>query len=298
MKKTHLFRTALVLGLSIAIQSANAGDVDYSLQLQPHWAAMQDGQGAGSDGNGYLEVSRFYNVREAYSNVEAGEWELEVEGAWEKFNDSDDFSTAVSIKYGYTDTLHIELELMSIELFEGGGRGAGDLELLLFNQFTGDTGDSPAFAAWIAARFPTGDGSNGIDGELHLNFTKDLGNGWRGHLEGFGKVNDGERGDGGGGNDFFDDDSGFFGDDDDRRSFQWGVGVGFDYQCGENGLGIINYLNESSELEGNARVQTLELGYVHHLNADEALKFAFDINLDGHDASGDFAAKIQWALEF
>ncbi len=303
--KTHLFRTALVLGLSFAVQSANAGDVVKSSQSQSPWVATQDGSdGGGAASNGYMEVSKFFNVREAFSNVEAGEWELELESAWDKFDDSDDFSMGASIKYGYTDTMHIELEFMPIVLFEGGDQGAGDVELTLFNQFSDETDDMPAVAAWLAARFPTGDGSNGVDGEMHLNFTKTLGDGWRSHVEGFGKVNNGERGDGDRGNDRFDgllsfkDNLLFGGNNDGRRSFQWGMGVGLDYQSSDNGLCIINYLNESSETEGDARVQTLELGYVHHLNEDEALKFAFDFNLDGNDSSGDFAAKVLWALEF
>ncbi len=293
--KTHLFRTALVLGLSLAVQSANAEDVVSPIHLQPQWTAVQDGGSGDTATNGYNEVSSFFNVREAFSNVQAGEWEWEVGSAWETSHDSDDFSMATSIKYGYTDTMHIELEIIPIVLFDGGDMGAGDLELKLFNQFSDEDGDMPAFGAWLAARFPTGDGSNGVDGELHLNFTKTLGDGWRGHLEGFGKVNDGEHGDV---DDDDDDGSIFAKDHEGRRSFQWGAGIGLDYASSDNGLCIINYLNESSETEGDSRVQTLELGYVHHLNADETLKFAVDINLDGHESSGDFGAKVLWTLEF
>jgi len=303
--KTHMFRTVLVLGLSLAIQSANAGDVISPTHLQPQWTTAQDSDDGGNVVSGYQEVSAFFNVREAYSNVEAGEWEWEVGSAWETSHDDDDFSMSTSIKYGYTDTMHIELELLPVVLFDGGDMGAGDLELTLFNQFSEEAGDWPAFAAWLAARFPTGEGSNGVDGELHLNFTKALGHGWRGHLEGFGRVNDGEHGDEGDNNhdDVFSRVNGrrlssIFNNNEGRRSFQWGTGVGLDYACSDNGLGIINYLNESSETQGDSRVQTLELGYVHHLNADETLKFAVDINLDGHDSSGDFGAKVLWSLEF
>jgi len=154
--------------------------------------------------------------------------------------------------------------------------------LIVFYQFLHEDETWPAFASWAEMRIPTGEGSSGVDGELHFNLTKTLVENFRGHLEGFIETANGGRGDEGDG----------------RRPFQWGIGVGFDYQFTEQTIGTINYLNRSSEEEGHSNLNILELGMVHELAENQHLKAAIDIGLDDNEETPNFGAKLQYSIEW
>ena len=242
-------------------------------------AAAQEAE----ESHDYREISDFFNVREANANVEQGEWELEFESQWKTGPEGDDdFSLSTNLKYGITDDLWVELELLPINLGDGGDQGAGDLALIVFYQFLHEDETWPAFASWAEMRIPTGEGSSGVDGELHFNLTKTLVENFRGHLEGFIETANGGRGDEGDG----------------RRPFQWGIGVGFDYQFTEQTIGTINYLNRSSEEEGHSNLNILELGMVHELAENQHLKAAIDIGLDDNEETPNFGAKLQYSIEW
>ncbi len=232
----------------------------------------------------YKEVSDFFNVREANSNVTAGETELEFEVHWSTGQGGDDdIAPAMSLKHGITDDLWAEIELLPINIGDGGDQGAGDLALVLFYQWWHESDGMPAFATWIEGRFPSGDGSNGVDGELHLNLTSTWAPGFRGHLEGFVKTANGISGDG---------------DEENIRDFQWGAGPGVDFDLSDQTIAVVNYLNSASEEYGSSNTQVLELGLAHELAPQQHVKFAFDINLDHDDGAADFAAKVQWSIEW
>lgn len=232
----------------------------------------------------YKEVSAFFNVREANSNVTAGETELELGAFWSTGQGGDDnIGPTMSLKHGFTDDLFVEVELLPINIGDGGGQGAGDVALILFYQWLHETDGMPAFATWLEGRFPTGDGSNGVDGELHFNLTKTLAPCFRGHLEGFVKTANGIAGDG---------------DEENIRNFQWGAGPGVDWDLSDQTVAVVNYLNGSSEEYGSSNTQVLELGVAHELAPQQHLKFAFDINLDHDEGAADFAAKIQWSIDW
>lgn len=233
----------------------------------------------------YKGVSAFFNVREANSNVRAGETEFELSFHWSTGTGGDDYlAPGASLKYGFTDDLFGEIELVPVSLGDGGDHGAGDVALILFYQWCHESGDMPAFATWLEGRFPSGDGSEGVDGEMHFNLTKTWAPGFRGHLEGYVKTANGVSGD---------DD-----DDADIRDFQWGVGPGFDWDWNDQTVGILNYVNRASDEYGSSNAHVLELGLAHALSEDQHLKFAFDINLDHDESEPDFAAKVQWSLEW
>ena len=232
----------------------------------------------------YRGVSGFFNVREANSNVTAGETELEFTFHWATGAGGDDYlAPGVSLKRGLTDDLFAEVELLPVSLGDGGGHGAGDLALILFYQWWHETDGMPAFATWIEGRFPTGDGSNGVDGELHLNLTQTWAPGLRGHLEGFLRTANGISGDG---------------DEENIRDFQWGAGPGFDWDLSDQTVAVLNYVNGSSGHYGSSNTNVLELGVAHELAPQQHVKFAFDINLDHDEGNADFAAKVQWAMEW
>ena len=233
---------------------------------------------------GYKEISSFFNIREANANVDQGEWELEFEGEWSTSSDGsdDDVEAAVSLKYGITDDVWVEIEVLPINLGDGGNQGAGDLGLSLFKQWTKEGEHWAAFATWADMRIPTGDGSEGVDGALHFTITKTLAPRWRMHWDGYIMTANGEIGD----------------DDSDRRHFQWGLGPGFDYEFSEATIGTINYLHRSSEEYGHSNVHVLERGVAHELCEGQHLKAAVDIGLDGRKDNDNFGAKLQWSIEF
>ncbi len=231
----------------------------------------------------YHELSDFFNVREANANLSQGEWELEFATEWATgAGGDDDISIAGSLKYGISDSMFLELEGLPINLGDGGDQGAGDLAVILFNQIMRETETMPAFAVWAEMRVPTGEGSSGVDGEVHFNFTKELIGKLRGHLEGYVESANGGRGD----------------EDENRRHFQWGTGFGADCKCTENMVLTVNYLITSSEEYGHSNNHVVELGAAYELSETQTIKVAFDIGVDGREETPDFATKILWSIEF
>ena len=236
-------------------------------------------------GSDYREISSFFNVREAYPNVFKSEWELELKSGWETGNGGDDdvfFGT--SLKYGFTDVTYLELEVIPINLGDGGDQGAGELELTLFHQWTSESDAPVAFATWASMRIPSGDGSRGVDGTLNGAITKSLGGNWRAHLNGYVMTANGAMGGG---------------DDDNRRDFQWGLGTGLDYQFDADTIGTINYINRSADQNGESNDGIVEVGVVRKIADNQHLKFAVDVDVHGgNDDIANVGAKLQWSIEW
>ncbi len=114
--------------------------------------------------------------------------------------------------------------------------------MILFKEWWKENDVIPAFGTWIESRFPTGDGSSGVDGSLHFNFTKQLLPDFRGHFEGFIETANGAPG----------------GDDENRHLQR--VGPGFDYSFSPDTIVALNYLNRSSDEFGHHNENILELG--------------------------------------
>jgi hypothetical protein len=235
--------------------------------------------------SGYRGVSAFFNVREANANVDQGEWEFEVPAFWTTDTEGgdDDFRMGTTIKYGISQGTYVELALVPINIGDGGDMGAGDLELELFHTCIQETDSRPAFGAWLEGRFPSGDGSTGVDGTLGMSVTKSFNDKLRGHMAGFLETANGAPG----------------GEDEEgRRDFQWGAGIGVDYRCSDKTLGLINYFNRANDRNGSPNQNILEIGVDHELCPGQHLKAAIDIGLDGNESTPDFGAKLQWGIEF
>ena len=251
------------------------------------------GKACGEAGK-YREVSDFFNIREANSSVEKGEWELEQSGSWETLSDhsDDDVYTWTSLKYGVTEDLFVELEVMPLNLGDGGDQGNGDLLFQVFNRFVKETDVLPSIASWAEMRIPSGDGSSGVDGAFHFNVSKTLLCNFRGHFEGWVETANGHHGagDGGDATSF----AGFFGErEPGRRHLQWGMGPGFDYSFDEKTVAVLNYLMRSSDENGQHNSNILELGLARQLLSRVWLKTAMDIGLDGQEETPNFALKLQ-----
>jgi|GEM_PF-1161260 len=240
-----------------------------------------DNSNDGAKSHDYREISDFFNVREANVNTVAGEWELELEDEWVTGNGGDDdFDFTPNLKFGLNDDMFIEVEVLPLRIGDGSDQGNGDFAVQLFDQFSRETERYPAVAAWIEGRFPTGEGSSGVDGELHLNLTKTLVPDVRGHLEGFAKTANGGRGD----------------EDNNRRAFQWGAGIGVDYRMDARTICTVNYVNRSNEEYGASNQQVIEVGGVRQIAEDQHIKVAVDVGLN--EDTPDFGAKILWSIEW
>lgn len=231
----------------------------------------------------YREVDDFFNIREANSNVERGEWEAEQSFAWETRSDhsDDDIYLWTSLKYGITDDLFIELEVYPLNLGDGDNQGSGDLNLKAFWQVLDETECLPAFATWAEMRIPSGEGSSKVDGIFHFTLTKSWDCKFRTHFDGFVETANGGHGI----------------EEFERRHFQWGLGPGFDYAFDDNTLGVLNYLMRSSDEYGRHNSNILEIGAVRKLAEPLHLKAALDVGLDGQDEAPNFGAKLQLAYD-
>ncbi len=261
---------------------------------------------------GYRGVDDFFTVREANSNVRQGQFQLETRfNFWSTHKSGrghdDDLSLSPSIKYGITDMINVELEVLPLMFFDGreinGASGTqngnGDLNLKLYFQLLCEQDYIPAVAVWSETRLPTGDGSEKMDQTFHLNLTKTVHECVRIHMQSYIRSANGARGDGDRDWDWTPDRWGSGETVGDRRHFQWGMGLGMDYTIDEKNLLVFNYMNRSSNYYGNSNSNTLGAGWVHHINDCQQLM----IGLDYDDNHGRFegprwAAKAQWSISF
>ena len=248
----------------------------------------------GHEDEAYKEVSDFFNIREANASLKCGEWEFEMTTLWSTYYSSahhdDNIGLEPSIKYGITDELFVELEVLPINLGDGEkGTGNGDLAFQLFWQFLKEQDWVPAMAIWAETRLPTGVGSEKMDAELHLNITHHICDHFRAHLEGFLETANGWAGD---------PDVDPSGEEDDRRHFQWGVGPGFDYQLNPCNMLILNWLNKSNDLYGLPNNNIVELGWVYEINDNQHLKAAVDAETHERTEDEHWTAKLQWSIEW
>jgi hypothetical protein len=236
---------------------------------------------------GHRGVSEFFNVREAYSDVTKGVWELGVTALYstQGAENHDHFGMTQYILYGITDDMN--LELIVEEPMGYSGDGAGELRLRLFNTFWHEGDILPAFGGSAAIRIPTGYGSSGVDGVFTGNLTKTIFPKFRAHMQGQVTVASGAQGQN---------------PTEGRRDFQWSVGPGFDYQLGENTLVALNYLQKCSDYEGHHNNNIMEAGIVHSFPKTgmfkHTVKAAIDWTLDGQDTTPNFAAKLLWAIDW
>ena len=108
---------------------AQAGD-ELSLRDLDFRLTLQDEGGGASPGHthDYKEISDFFNIREANVNTTKGEWEIEFEAEWvtDSGGGDDDFTFTPNIKYGLTDDMFIELEVLPLNIGDGGDQGNGE----------------------------------------------------------------------------------------------------------------------------------------------------------------------------
>ncbi|MCC7316647.1 MAG: hypothetical protein IT419_17790 [Planctomycetes bacterium] len=229
------------------------------------------------------DVDDFFNIRETRPDPDPGEWELELGTEWYTGSGGADLFLVQELSYGICRDMRIELEVEPLNLGDGGDQGNGDLGLSFLHRIVHEDGMMPSIAYWTDLRIPSGQGSSGVDAELHLGVSKNLSPRLQLNFNAFVATLNGGRSPE---------------ERQDRRSFQWGLGPGVDYAFTDQTVGVLNYLLQSSEEEGAGDENILELGLLQQLTKNQTLKFAIDVGLDGREETPDFGAKIQWEIEF
>jgi hypothetical protein len=310
-----------VLDTGLALQDADQGEVTAT---QP--AVAEEGEGrAGS--LGFREVNRFFNVREANPDVGKDEFMFEWRTFWGTRSDGsdDDVAMLLSLTYGVTDDFGVELDVMPMNVGDGGDQGNGDLAVAVLYRFVREQDRIPAIAGWADMRIPSGDGSSRVDASFNVSATKSLTSKIRVNVGGGVETLNGARGDDGG----FERSGEFARErlrarlrpfdlplplevaeltrsvrhllgegEPGRRSFRWNVGVGVDYAFTEDTIGVLNYFHRSSEEEGLRNQHLLEVGCSHHLGNRHVIKFALDVGLTGAADTPNLVGKFQYGVSF
>ena len=146
-------------------------------------------------------------------------------------------------------------------------------------------------------RLPTGDGSDGVDGELRLILTNEYDSGIRSHINLFGASINGDN-----------DESSRFDDhlhlsdilgsgDHDARHVQWGVSVGLDGPLYDDGAvrWVADYVHRSSRRNGRSNINMLELGVEWDMPDAGDLGIATQIGLDRTGDTPNFGLGITYS---
>jgi hypothetical protein len=225
----------------------------------------------------------------------------------------DDLGIGLKWVWGPCDNAEVSLDL-PINLGDGGKNpdeldGNGDLSVgMLYRLWQEGTGGDwvPAFALSTTIRTPTGDSSNGVDGELRGILTKTLVGDLRGHLNGFvttvNNDNDPEFGD-----DNWWGDHGPRGwawngrgyDEIDTRHLQWGFVLGVDapITSAKDVWVFADYMLRSSEHYGASDMNMAEVGVEWKLTDAQSVHVTSQVGLDDNGDTPNWGAMIAYTHE-
>jgi hypothetical protein len=196
----------------------------------------------------------------------------------------DDFGVNLTWLWGPCTDVEVSLNL-PVNLGDGGdgpnGRdGNGDLIFGLMYRLVDEDDWMPAFALSGKLRTPTGDRSNGVDGELRGILTKSLVGDLRGHFNAFAITINGDN-------------------DMDARNFQWGFVVGLDAPLTDarDLYLIVDYLHRSSEHYGVSNMNIVEAGLDWEVAVGQRLHFTTQVGLDDNGDTPNFGARVAYTYE-
>ena len=205
----------------------------------------------------------------------------------------DDFVLTPAIVWGACDDLELSL---SVDNWLGDSGDMGPYEdgnydttigaLWRVHEQGGNCSDPgcitrPNVALSSSIRVPTGDGSEGVDGELRLIMTMDYDSGVRSHFNIFGKSVDG------GNQEPFD-----------ARPFQWGAVIGADGPLCDDGAvrWVADYIHQSSRLDDRGDMDIFEFGWEWTMCEMHKLGMSMQVGLDHVDDNPNFGAGMMYAM--
>lgn len=203
-------------------------------------------------------------------------------GPFNRGNSDDDFVIQPSIVWGACENVEV-FAAVPVALGDSGDVGAleegnADTTVGFTWRFREPEDTWPAMALKASARIPTGDNSNGVDGEARLILTNDYDSGVRSHLNGFIQTINGDN-------------------DGDLREFGWGVVAGLDGPlCGDGAVRwVADYLHRSGRHNGSRNTNLLELGWEWDMDDAQKLGMSFQIGLDDNEDTPNFGAIVTYA---
>jgi len=211
----------------------------------------------------------------------------------------DDFLAEPALYWGFAEDWELWIRNQAW-LGDAGNRtafqdGNYDTWLGVMWRFADQNGFWPAMALQVEGRFPTGDGSSGMDGEVRLNMTNDYDSGIRSHVNVFAKCVDGNNSE----NVELDDDNflevfeefGLTPDDSlEDRDTQYGLVLGLDGPLGDSGnlRWVADYMNRSSYFTGRSNMNVLELGLEWKMSDESKLAIGGRAGLDDEEDTLNF----------
>jgi hypothetical protein len=216
-------------------------------------------------------------------------------------DNDDDFILTPAVVWGIAEDWEVWARTPAW-LGDAGNRGPFedgnyDTYLGFLYRFKDQEGNWPAMALAGEARIPTGDGSEGVDGELRLVMTNDYESGLRSHINLFGATLNGSNEDTLVG----DEDEGFLDfagpTEVNRRKCLWGLVVGLDGPLSEGGdvRWVADYVFRSSTYEGNNNVHLAEVGLQWKIDDDNALGLSGLFGIHNEEETPDFGAGVTYS---
>lgn len=156
----------------------------------------------------------------------------------------------------------------------------------------------PALALSGKARIPTGDHSEGVDGELRLVLTNEYDSGIRSHFNAWAKTANGDNDPGNRDRFPF---GGLFGDSDHiyggTRDFQYGAVIGADGPLCDSGAvrWVADYQWRISEHDGGSATNTLEAGWEWTIDERNKVGMSGLAGLDDNDDTPNFGAAFNYS---
>lgn len=214
---------------------------------------------------------------------EPGHFELKTDIGWQtKSGEHDPVLLTPELTYTFDGSeflRNMELGLsVPMELGLGGEPGNGDVEIAWLQRWVREDGMMPTISTVAEIRVPSGYHSSGVDGTLTGVIAKNLGPGTM-FLNGFIKTANGHN-------------------IDDLRHFQWGARAGYKWQVRDDLAFIVDYVNQSSEEEGNANSNLLELSSEWRVNEHLTIGPGIVIGLDDNEETPNLGAGVHVGWSF
>jgi len=225
-----------------------------------------------------------------------GRVDLRLTGAWSTASapanlgdSSDDYVIQPSLVWGVAENLELSANV-PVWVGDAGDRPGGldgnaDTNVGLLWRFMEQDGGWPAMALSAHGRFPTGDNSSGVDGELRLIMTNDYDSCIRSHINLFGiTVNGNDSRDGR--------------DVGDTRDFQWGAVIGLDGPLCSDGAvrWVVDYLHRSSFHNGQGNINLVDVGWEWSMGSGNGLGMSFQVGLDRSGETPNFGATVTYSM--
>jgi hypothetical protein len=234
-------------------------------------------------------IGELWSVQDA-TPVECGSVDLRFTGQWitanapaNKGDSDDDFVLTPSIVWGIAEEVEVFARVPSW-IGDGGNIPGDEGEVGNFDTYAGllwrfVDGDTMDWAFQGTARIPTGDQSNGIDGEFRLIVTNEYESGLRSHFNLFAYTSNTTN-------------------IDNNRHLQCGAVVGLDGPLGDSGdlRWVLDYMNRTSTEYGHGNTNLLDVGWQWQMADNSKLGMSAQVGLDhSDDEAPNFGATITYA---